>query len=322
MNPRSRLTSISLFIFAIAAIISVAQVVRTISRAPRQVSAQEIIPLATAPVGVDPILVGAGDIARCDLNGDELTALLLDDIVRERPDAIIFTAGDNVYNRGTLGEFANCYDPTWGRHKARTRPSPGNHDFATRRAAPYYAYFGANAGPAGRGYYSYDLGTWHIISLNSNIPVGAGSLQEKWLREDLTANKARCTLAYWHHPLFSSGPHGNDERMRDLWRALYDFGADMVIGGHDHDYERFAPQSPDGKAEPKRGIREFVVGTGGAQPYIFISVQPNSEMRGTNVWGLLKLTLHPTSYDWEFVPIKGQNFRDSGRGECVEANPT
>jgi hypothetical protein len=259
----------------------------------------------------DPVLVGAGDIAECaNLEGSQQMASLLDQI-----DGTVFTAGDNAYNAGTAQEFRRCYEPTWGRHKARTRPAPGNHDYGSPGALPYYAYFGENAGPDRRGYYSFDLGAWHIISLNSNIPVSAGSPQEKWLRADLAEHRAVCTLAIWHHPLFSSGPHGNNPRMKDLWRALYDFGADVVINGHDHDYERFAPQDPDGQADPQ-GIREFVVGTGGASAYPFILIKPNSEVRRSYVYGVLKLTLHPTSYDWEFISTQGQTFGDSGTASC------
>lgn len=259
----------------------------------------------------DPVLVGAGDIAACDnLEGSQQTAKLLDQI-----DGTVFTAGDNAYDSGTAQQFQRCYEPTWGRQKARTRPAPGNHDYGSPGAQPYFAYFGENAGPDKRGYYSLDLGAWHIISLNTNIPVGAGSPQEKWLRDDLAANKAACTLAIWHDPLFSSGPHGSNTRLRDLWRALYDFGADVVINGHDHDYERFAPQDPDGKAEPQ-GIREFVVGTGGAASYPFVLVRSNSEVRRSPVYGVLKLTLHPTSYDWEFISTTGEQPGDSGSADC------
>lgn len=263
-----------------------------------------------------PVFVGAGDIADCGRTQDQATALLLDGIA-----GTVFTAGDNVYPNGTTAEFNNCYHPTWGRHKARTRPSPGNHDYNSSGATPYYNYFGANAGPAGRGYYSYNLGAWHIISLNSEVPAGPGSVQEQWLRTDLAANTAACTLAYWHRPLFSSGSgHGNDPSTQALFEALYEFGADVVITGHDHNYERFAPQDPDGQADPT-GIREFVVGTGGAALRPIGTIQPNSEVRNATTYGVLKLTLHPTSYNWEFIPITGQTFRDSGGMPCFTSGP-
>jgi protocatechuate 3,4-dioxygenase beta subunit len=269
----------------------------------------------TATVTVTPaVFVGAGDIAACTETGDEATALLLDGIP-----GTVFTAGDNAYESGTAEEFANCYDPSWGRHKARTRPSPGNHDYRTTGAAPYYAYFGDNAGPAGRGYYSYDLGAWHIISLNSNIKslLKPGSAQDQWLRADLAANSKLCTLAYWHHARFSSGTrHGSDTTMQHLWQALYEYGADVVIVGHDHTYERFAPQTPDGTADPVRGIRQFVVGTGGKDLYGFGPLIANSEAQNRTAHGVLKLTLHATSYEWQFIPIAGQTFTDTGSDSC------
>ena len=216
---------------------------------------------------------------------------------------------------GTDEQFQRCYDPVWGRHKSRTRPSPGNHDYETAGGSAYFSYFGINAGPPGVGYYSYDLGAWHVISLNSMIPAGRSSPQGQWLRRDLEANRTSCTIAYWHSPLFSSGPNGNAGRMRDIWRILYEFDADVVLAGDDHDYERFAPQDPDGVSEPQRGIRQFVAGTGGAPLYNFEAIQPNSVVRA-KVWGVLRLTLRPRSYDWEFVPIPGESFRDIGSGEC------
>jgi 3',5'-cyclic AMP phosphodiesterase CpdA len=229
----------------------------------------------------------------------------------------VFTTGDNAYKSGTDSEFARCYAPGWGRHKARTRPAPGNHDHRTAEAGPYYAYFGAQAGDSGRGYYSYDLGAWHIVSLNSNIAMKAGSPQERWLRADLAATRARCVLAYWHHPRFSSGTeHGNSAKTAPLWQALYDHGADVVLAGHEHNYERFAPQTASGAADPERGIREFVVGTGGADHYPFGPPIANSEVRNGDTWGVLKLTLEPGAYRWQFVPVAGRTFADSGGESC------
>ena len=272
----------------------------------------------------DPVFVGAGDIASCGGNQDELTAQLLDGIA-----GTVFTLGDNVYPDGTATQFPDCYGPTWGRHKNRTRPSPGNHDYHTAGAAGYYGYFGAVASPLEinctqdcKGYYSYNLGAWHIIALNSEIDHTAGSVQEQWLRADLAGNQSMCTLAYWHRPRFSSGNHGNNSTYQPFWQALYDYGADLILNGHDHTYERFAPQSPIGQAAPTRGIREFVVGTGGAGLYPFPSIQRNSEARNNTNWGVLKLTLHATSYDWRFIPIAGQNYTDAGTGNCVNVSPT
>lgn len=271
-------------------------------------------PSDAPPAEESPVLVGAGDIASCSSNGDEQTAALLDQI-----DGTIFAAGDLAYQSGTDSEFKNCFDPTWGRHKARIKPAPGNHEYNTTGAAGYYRYFGAAAGDPSKGYYSYDLGKWHIVVLNSNCSkiggCGKGSPQEQWLRQDLAANPRTCTLAYWHHPRFSSGDHGSYSMMRDLWLALEEHGADVILAGHDHSYERFAPQDADGNADPN-GIRSFVVGTGGKSHYGFKTVLPNSEVRIQDTWGVLKLTLHPTSYDWEFIPVGGGPPLDSGSDTC------
>jgi hypothetical protein len=257
-------------------------------------------------------MVGAGDIAACSSDGDEATAELLDRF----PDATVFTLGDNAYDDGTASQFADCYGPSWGRHKARTRPSPGNHDYHTSGASGYFGYFGALAGESERGYYSYDLGEWHLIALNSNIGMAAGSAQEQWLRADLATNTKQCTLAYWHHARFSSAKHGNSSAVLPLWEALYEAGADLVLSGHDHSYERFAPQTPSGGADPIRGIRQFVVGTGGRSHYALESRQLNSEAFDDMSFGVLKLTLSATGYAWEFVPAAGANFRDAGTGQC------
>jgi hypothetical protein len=246
------------------------------------------------------VLVGAGDIAECGSIGAPATALLLDTIP-----GTVFTAGDNAYPSGSDDDFANCYDPTWGRHKARTRPALGNHEYLTPEAAGYFNYFGAAAGERGKGYYSYELGRWHVVVLNSNIPLDAGSPQDQWLRADLAATPTQCVFAYWHHPLFSSGDnHGNQDFVRPLWDALYQYGADLVVVGHEHVYERFAPQRPDGSADPATGIRQFTVGTGGAGVYAFGTPLPNSESRGTSR-GVIKLTLRDGGYDWKFVPHRG-----------------
>jgi hypothetical protein len=261
------------------------------------------LPLATET------FVGAGDIAQCTNGGTpDLTARLLDTI-----GGTVFTLGDNAYPSGSAQDYQTCYDSSWGRHKGRTRPIAGNHEYDSPSATPYYDYFGFNAGPRGVGYYSYDLGNWHIIALNSNLPVGRSSAQAAWLRNDLAANPARCTLAYWHYPLFSSSKHGNIEVMREFWRMLYDAGADVVLAAHDHVYERFAPQTADGVPDPVRGIREFVAGTGGAPPYPFLDVKENSEARLSTL-GVLKLSLKATGYDWNFIPVSGAG--DSGSAAC------
>ena len=266
----------------------------------------------SALIGQTPILIGAGDIAVCGSRHAEATARVLDSVP-----GIVFTVGDHAYPSGTTQQFTDCYAPTWGRHRARTRPAPGNHDYHSADAAPYFAYFGESAGPAGLGYYSYNLGDWHIVSLNSNIAAYAGSPQEQWLRSDLAAHGTVCTAAYWHHPMFSSGPHGSHPHMGDIWRVLQEFGADLAISGHDHTYERFAPQDAEGRADPIRGVRQFVVGTGGASPYEMWRAAPNSEIQGYGDFGVLKLTLHAEGYDWEFLPVAGATFHDSGSGQCV-----
>jgi acid phosphatase type 7 len=274
------------------------------------------LPRISSAPGGDPVLVGAGDIASCSSSGDEATAKLLSGIP-----GTVYTTGDNAYEDGTASEFANCYGSSWGRYKARTRPSVGNHEYQTPKASGYYGYFGSAAGDPDKGYYSYDLGEWHIISLNSMCgKVGgcdANSPMVTWLKEDLASNPTPCTLAYFHHPLFSSGSeHGNDPRMRPSWDALYEAGAEVVLNGHDHDYERFGPQTPAGKADSKRGIREFVVGTGGNSLYAFLPPKPNSQVRNVHTYGVLKLTLHPGSYEWKFVPVAGKTFTDSGSDSC------
>jgi acid phosphatase type 7 len=256
------------------------------------------------------VFVGAGDIGNCELPGAEATAKLLDAIP-----GTVFAAGDNAYFQGTRQDYERCYAPTWGRHKQRTRPVPGNHEYETAGADGYFWYFGSAAAPATSGFYSYDLGAWHIVALNSNIAMDARSDQLAWLRADLAENRSRCTLAYEHHPLFSSGPNGPTESVRPLWELLYAEGADVVISGHDHLYERFAPQDPVGRADMVRGIRQFVVGTGGSTLRTIVSLRPNSEVR-FSTWGVLKLTLRSTSYDWEFVPVAGESFRDSGSDVC------
>ena len=271
------------------------------------------IPAATQRPAV---LVGAGDIADCtNLAGAEATSALLAKIP-----GTVMAVGDLAYPDGTPENFA-CYDKTWGREKARTRPAVGNHEFHSAGATYYFRYFGEAAGDASKGYYSYELGTWHVVVLNSEcIQVGGcglGSAQEKWLREDLAGHPVACTLAYFHKPLFSSGgAHGDDLSVKPLWDVLYEAGADVVVNGHDHDYERFGPQTPDGKADAIRGIREFVVGTGGKNHRPFGAADPNSEMRNTDAFGVLKLTLMPGKYAWEFVPEEGKTFTDSGEGVC------
>jgi acid phosphatase type 7 len=272
----------------------------------------------------DPVIVAAGDIA-CDpdsssFNGgngessrcrQRFTAALL------RGATAVLPLGDNQYENGDHAKYRKSYAPSWGAHKGITRPVPGNHEYLTSGAKGYFDYFGAVAGERGKGYYSFDLGAWHLIALNSEIDADAGSAQERWLRADLAGTRKSCILAYWHKPRFSSGVHGNDADFDAFWRALYAARADVVLTGHDHDYERFGLQNPDARADPK-GIRAFVVGTGGRSLRDFSSPEPNSQVRNSEAFGVLRMTLHPGSYDWKFVSEKG-SFTDSGKTDCHRA---
>jgi hypothetical protein len=266
------------------------------------------------PPSSDPFIAVAGDIAGSGAE-DEATAKLLDTLAPTN----VLTTGDNAYESGTLAEFNSYYDPTWGRHKAKTYPTAGNHEYHTSGATGYFDYFGAAAGERTRGYYSFNVGTWHFVALNSNCSevggCGAGSPQEQWLRADLTANVARCTAAYWHHPRFSGGNYSDSSTYQPLWQALYDADAEIVLNGHDHNYQRYRPMDPAGNADALRGIREFVVGTGGRSHYA-LQTDTRREAGNGDTYGVLKLGLHPDSYDWEFKPEAGKTFTDSGSGAC------
>lgn len=252
------------------------------------------------------VLVGAGDISSCSNNNDEATAKLLDGIA-----GTVFTVGDNVYSSGTSSEYANCYDPTWGRHKSRTEPVPGNHEYKTSGASGYFQYFN-NIPP----YYAYDLGSWRIYALNSEVDVSATGAQVQWLQSDLAANPRQCVLAYWHKPRWSSGStHGSSSSMQTIWQVLFNAGAELVLSGHEHNYERFKEMDASGGAASP-GLREIVVGTGGASHYGFGSVLSTSQIRNSSAYGVLKLTLNATSYSWKFVPVAGQSFTDSGTTNC------
>ena len=269
--------------------------------------------VVVGPPASDPVLVGAGDVASCGLTADSKTAALLDGIAGR-----VFVAGDVAYPSGSAAQFRDCYGPTWGRWRLRTSPVPGNHEYLTSGAAPYFAYFGARAGVKGQGWYAENLGTWRVYYLNANcstVGCGSTSAQVAWLRADLAANPRACVAAVWHEPLFSSGPHGNDASVRPMWDVLQAAGAELVINGHDHDYERFAPQTGAGVASAT-GIREFVVGTGGAALRPFATVRANSVVRNASTYGVLKLTLRAGGYDWRFVPVAGQAFADSGSATC------
>ena len=276
---------------------------------------QLVITTTTPPPPPPPgstILVGAGDIANSG-TGDTATS----NIIKGLPaDATVFAAGDNAYDSGTLTEYNTYYDPTWGQFKARTIPAPGNHEYNTSGASGYFDYFGALAGPNRNGWFSKDVGAWHFISLNSEVNMAAGSPQETWLRQDLAANTKLCTVAMWHSPIFTSGSHAPDSSTRPLFQALYDYNADLLLVGHNHNYERFAPMDPSGQLDSARGIREFVNGAGGAGHYNFTSNAFGSEVRNSDTLGVLKLTLNDTGYDFQFLPEAGKTFTDSGSGTC------
>lgn len=295
----------------------------TTSSGPAGVTAATTTATGSVPAGpvTGPTLVAAGDLV-CE-PGSRTTAEncrqqeTSDLALSLRPDAVA-VLGDDQYEDGTAEAFRTGYDPTWGRLKALTRPAVGNHEYRTRDAAGYFGYFGGAAGEPGKGWYSYDLGSWHVVVLNSNcgnVPCADDGEQVRWLRADLAAHPASCTLAYWHHPRWSDGEHGDDGDVAPFVRALHEAGADVVLSGHDHDYERFAPMSPDGSADPGRGLREFVVGTGGKSHYA-TGRRATTEAVSSDTFGVLALTLGQGSYAWRFVPVAGSSFTDSGAAGC------
>ena len=258
-----------------------------------------------------PVLVGAGDIGDCDSEGAGQTAALLDSIR-----GTIFVAGDAGYASGKNPDpMVTCYDPTWGRHRARTRPTPGNHEYNRGGPARYFEYFGKAAGDPSKGYYSYDLGTWHVLALNTTLPTAPGSGQDAWIRRDLEASLGKCTVAYMHHPAFSSGPHDEQQDVRPLWSTLASYGVSVAIAGHDHIYERFERLDAAGEPDAK-GVRQFVVGTGGARRYRIEALRAGSEAHSSENFGLLKLSLLKDRYRWEFIPVDATGFEDRGEESC------
>jgi hypothetical protein len=266
-------------------------------------------------------LVGAGDIASCSQSNDSATARLLGNIP-----GTVYTLGDNAYPYGSAANFRNCYDPTWGKYKKRTKPAVGNHEYydenfnSTTAAGPYFDYFGARAGARGKGYYSYDRGSWHIVVLNSNCEkvggCGRRSAQGRWLRNDLAANPSRCTMAYFHDPLYASGTGSDAPEVKPFWNILYNRGAEVILNGHAHRYERYAKITPGG-ARSANGIRQFIVGTGGEPGGDFDGpYHPDMQRFKRNTPGVLKLNLRADSYAWKFVPIAGKTFTDSGTTGC------
>lgn len=265
-------------------------------------------------VGDAARLIAAGDIAACEVEGDSATAALVASL---GDDPTVATLGDHVYPSGTRENYAECYDPVWGAWLDRTRPTMGNHDAEVDGGAAYHAYFGDRAGAPGAAWYSYELGDWHVVVLDSNcelIDCGAGSAQYEWLVADLAASEAKCTLAYQHHPRFSSGVHGDYEPVAPLWELLTEAGVDVLLAGHDHMYERFAPQTPDRVADPG-GIRQFTVGTGGRGIRGAVRLAANSELIIDDAFGVLELTFHADAYDWRFLTVDGA-VADAGTGAC------
>jgi len=255
-------------------------------------------------------LVGAGDIG-CGGCAQDQTAALIENIPGQ-----VFAAGDNAYENGTYAEYTTNYDPTWGTFKSRTAPCPGNHEYNTSPATGYFQYFGSLAGPSGQGYYSFDLNGWHIISLDSEIDLSAGGAEVTWLRADLAAHSTQCTIAFWHRPRWSSGDiHGDQTDVQQLWKALSDYKAEIVLCGHEHDYQRYEPLDANGNASAG-GIREFVVGTGGANLYAITTPSPHLQAWNTTTYGVLKLTLGSGTYSWQFIPVAGSTYTDSGSGTC------
>jgi acid phosphatase type 7 len=267
------------------------------------------------PAGSPTVIVAAGDIAECGEDLDERTADVVD-----RIDGTVVVLGDNAYPSGTAGQFERCYDASWGRFKDRTRPVPGNHEYDTDGAAGYLAYFGDAATPDGTTWYAWDAGPWRVLALDSDCDDVGGcdeaSPQGRWLAAELAATDARCSIAVFHHPRWSSGEHGPSTAVDPLWRQLHGGGVEVVLNGHDHDYERFAPQDPDGRRDDANGIRQFVVGTGGGALRDVRAAQPNSELREDDTYGVLRLALDADGYTWDFVPIGGQTFTDHGTGTC------
>ncbi len=286
------------------------------SASPDAVAASPTLPTTTGSPGSDgAVLVGAGDIAECGTTDDSATAALVAAI----PGAV-FAAGDTAYPAGSPQQFTDCYSPTWGAFQDRTLPAVGNHEYVTPGAVGYYDWFGSAAGTPGQGWYATDVGTWRVLVLNAECSqiggCGEGSPELAWLRSEVAAHPARCTVAIWHQPRWSSGLHGDDPTVAPFWDVLYAAGAELVLNGHDHDYERFAPQDPSGRFDPVRGVREFVVGTGGAQLRRLGLARPNQQAANDRTHGVLKLTLRPGGYDWVFVPVAGETFTDSGSGTC------
>ncbi|NUT32599.1 MAG: alkaline phosphatase [Hamadaea sp.] len=311
MRRVTLLTCTALLIGLISPVPSGASDLLRASRASADLARASRASADLAPEGAAAVLVGAGDIAACG-SGSRKTAKLLDAIP-----GTVFTLGDNVYPDGSARNFRRCYEPTWGRHKDRTRPVIGNHDYRSDFGAPYFDYFGTAAGEPFLGYYSYDLGAWHVVVVNSNCDFVDCDDQLHWLEADLKASKAACTVAMWHHPLYTSGSdHGPATWMRPYFQTLYDHGVELNLTGHNHHYERFLPMDATGDVDLDRGVLPIVVGSGGAGHYGFGRIRKHSVTHDDDTYGVLKLTLRTGSYDYEFVPVAGRTYTDGGRGTC------
>ncbi|UAJ72495.1 metallophosphoesterase [Synechocystis sp. PCC 7339] len=322
----SRLSVIGLFLALVAVTFLL---IANFNQNPDPVSLANDAPAQSSSPGL--VIVAAGDIAcapedpgfnnglgtaeRCQMAA---TANL---VASANPD-LVLPLGDNQYERGELANYQDSYQPTWGKFDIISKPVAGNHEYygLDKNASDYFDYFGPVAGDRQKGYYSYDQGDWHFIALNSNCEyIGGcemGSAQQQWLKQDLAQNNKACILAYWHHPRYSSGVHGNQPQMGDLWQTLYDGGAELVLSGHDHLYERFAPQNTQGELDREKGLRQFVIGTGGKSLYPFKTVRPNSEVQAMGVYGVLKMELQPDGYRWQFLAANTDEFQDQGESPC------
>ena len=262
----------------------------------------------------------AGDIADCSSKTlaaySAATAEIINTGIAQNPKAIVLTLGDHTYPVGTPAEFETCYEPTWGKFKNRTYPIPGNHEYYIPSAYPYFEYFGAAAGSQQRPYYSFNKGTWHIIALDSNLKKERRQEQLDWLAEDLKNNRSSCTLAYWHHPMYSSGLRGNNDKMKPAWEMLMAAKADLVLSGHEHFYERFALQNSQGEKDDQTGIREIIIGTGGAKLMPALWQRQHSEVLNAKAHGVLKLDLKKQGYEWQFLAVEGSSFTDEGSADC------
>jgi hypothetical protein len=313
-TPRLLLISILAFVLmgAAAVLMKLSQV--NVTSLADQTAEVAMIPSPSPTPYVASTLIGAGDIASCTSGGDEKTATLIENI-----SGTVFTLGDNVYQKGTTQEFTDCYAPTWGKFKDRTKPVAGNHDYETKNAAGYFAYFGDAAGDPAKGYYTYDAGNWKVVVLNSNCSkiggCGVTSPQYTWLKTELAGEQ--CVVAMMHHPRFNSGSeHGNTTALQPFWELFYQRGVEIALAGHEHLYERFAPLNADGEVDLEKGVRAFTVGTGGKEVYKFGKPHSGSEVRNSSDSGVLKLVLDEKSYSWEFLPVLGSDFTDSGSGTC------